>query len=642
MKKRIIAVCVAGAVLLLAGCGLSRREQLHRVAKDWCETIRASQVIAVYPLTQDVQPGDVFLVQTPIDQQQQAYKDDGFLPLDNHLARLNPSGYSEFYRKSFLDGNTTTALPTDWLKAEWKTAPSAAFPSYAFSASKGGGLNLAIPVSGVPVGLSLLGTQSATGTISLKDARTIGVDTESLYFQLTKWAYDKDVPQRRDFLASFAVDPGKRPKNYLRVITRVYLLGAIDVQLNDARSFGAGVDAGAARPVELFLPEVPKGTEDVRRASQETYVRGVQRLNAMGGTGVPRSSTGADPGLSSEEFAARKKARAAERKAEMTRARDERDQAKTNLESAKTAAAQSTEGKALAKATTDLDAARTTRQKKEEALRAARAEKPPDDAKIEQATQDLAAAETDAQAKEQALVAAQQAYDEKQEPAIQQAAGKLDVKESALERLQGFAPGASFRFNAASARSVSMTETFDVPLVVGYLGFDVPIGVDGELGPPIPTHARLRSMAEATPIAKSPALDVYQTAADQNLYDALSEIAKAGDPAAIRAKASLDGMTRFMPPKQPKYRVNKDSSRVLTFKALTPEDFGSYIIYREERKIAIEGLNAAATAHLTVTVDGTPTMGDDLRNLARSLAETPEEARAYKVAFRRLHQFWLR
>ena len=87
MKKRIIKVCVAGAVLMLAGCGgLSRREQLHRVAKDWCETIRASQVIAVYPLTQDVQPGDIFLVQTPIDKQQQAYKADGFLPLDNHLA----------------------------------------------------------------------------------------------------------------------------------------------------------------------------------------------------------------------------------------------------------------------------------------------------------------------------------------------------------------------------------------------------------------------------------------------------------------------------------------------------------------------------------------------------------------------------
>jgi len=41
-----------------------RQHQLERVAKDWCLTIRASQVIPVYPLTEDLQPGDVFLVQT--------------------------------------------------------------------------------------------------------------------------------------------------------------------------------------------------------------------------------------------------------------------------------------------------------------------------------------------------------------------------------------------------------------------------------------------------------------------------------------------------------------------------------------------------------------------------------------------------
>lgn len=121
------------AVLLLclgmAGC-VSRGEQLERVAKDWCETIRASQVIAVYPLTQDLQPGDVFLVQTPIDRQQALYRADGFLPLDNHIARLEPGGYGGFYGYSFLDADDPPTLPKDWLAANWASAPRVAFPTY--------------------------------------------------------------------------------------------------------------------------------------------------------------------------------------------------------------------------------------------------------------------------------------------------------------------------------------------------------------------------------------------------------------------------------------------------------------------------------------------------------------------------------
>ena len=42
-------------------------------------------------------------------------------------------------------------------------------------------MSLAVPVSGVPVGLSLLASDSASGTIQIEDARTLGVDTISLY-----------------------------------------------------------------------------------------------------------------------------------------------------------------------------------------------------------------------------------------------------------------------------------------------------------------------------------------------------------------------------------------------------------------------------------------------------------------------------
>lgn len=55
-------------------------------------------------------------------------------------------------------------------------------------------------------------------------------------------------------------------------------------------------------------------------------------------------------------------------------------------------------------------------------------------------------------------------------------------------------PGGSLRLTAASARSVSMDESFTPPIVFGYLGFDCAIATNGELGAPIPTYAILGQM----------------------------------------------------------------------------------------------------------------------------------------------------
>src|ERR1017187_6948770 len=189
------------AIWLLNGCATAEK-QVQRAANDWCMTIRGSQVIPVYPLTEDIQPGDIFLVQVPIDKQQQLYKKNGFLPLDNHLGRMNSDGYSDFYGHSFFSTNGTYVLPRDWIRPEgvgiylgtngsntksWLAAPRVAFPSYSFSVQNGAGLSLAVPVQGVPVGLSLLASEAASGSIQIQDARTMGVETISLYRQLKTW-----------------------------------------------------------------------------------------------------------------------------------------------------------------------------------------------------------------------------------------------------------------------------------------------------------------------------------------------------------------------------------------------------------------------------------------------------------------------
>jgi len=311
-------------------------------------TIRASQVIPVYPLTEDIQPGDIFLVQVPIDRQQKLYEDRGFLPLDNHVARLNPNGYTDFYANSFLAGISSPLLPRDWAhpvsisasannSSYWTPAPRAAFPTYSFSIRRGAGLNLAVPVQGVPVGLSLLGSDAADGSISINKASTLGVDILSLHQQLTEWAH-----KNSSFLQSFG--PTQKETNYLRIVTRVYVTGDIDVELRDASTKSAGLDVGVPKPVNLLFPEL-SGKSNITSVVAQNYTNGWNILTGL----------------------------------------------------------------------------------------------------LQQAT-------------------------------------------SATEK---FAPGGSLRLMAASSRTIALKETFDPPLMLGYLGFDCAVLDHGRLGPPVATHAQL-------------------------------------------------------------------------------------------------------------------------------------------------------
>jgi len=311
-------------------------------------TIRGSQVIPVYPLTEDIQPGDIFLVQVPIEKQQKLYRKNGFLALDNHLDRLNPTGYNRFYEHSFFAKGETNDLPRDWIRPSgtnqsWQLAPHVAFPSYSFTVRNGAGMNLAVPVQGVPVGLSLMASDAASGTIEIKDAYTIGVDTISLYHQLQDWA-----KMNPDFLAWFG--PNGKQTNFLRVVTRIYATGKMSVSLMNASSRSGGLDAGVPKPVNLLTATLPANSTNTSEATLQNYTNGWNTLSQ-----------------------------------------------------------------------------------------------------------------------------------------IVQAAGA--VKGAAGNVL----PGGSLRLTAASARSVSIDESFAPPIVFGYIGFDCAITENGELGAPIPTYAVIQS-----------------------------------------------------------------------------------------------------------------------------------------------------
>lgn len=392
--RLVVPMLVGLPVVCACAAPSSKRESLERVAKEWCMTIRASQVLPVYPLTEDLQPGDVFVVQTPLSQQQEEYETKGFLALDQLVTRLpvEPQGvpqddkaanaaavtrngrlpFANFYREGYFKAAFAESAKRPLKPEDPVDMPRAAFPSYNFSYQAGAGLQLAIPISGVPVGLGLLGAERATGSVSISDAYTYGIDIESLYRSLMAWW--RNDPEIRKTLSSIARTASGEV--YLRAVNRVYLTRGVTVSLQDASSFSAGADVGAAKQVAL-------------------------------------------PDLSDSDPAKVKESAAAYREA-------------------------------LAALSGPLNAA---------------------------------------------------------------------------------TPGGSFRFTQASQSAVTLGETFDRPLVIGYLGFDVRVEKDGQLSPPIPSFSVLNASAKGFP-------SVEQL---ENLFEQVDRMGAEGDAVFTRAANLLGG-----------------------------------------------------------------------------------------------------
>ncbi len=249
------------STFILAGCAThDARAHLQSVAKDWCETIRASQVIPVYPLTQDVAIGDVFLVRTPIADQTKDYQTRGFLALDDFRVRLPYTNFHKVYFDGYFKdefGNTPHTMPeftnvvsgSNAAAGSWTSvaAPRVAFPTYSFQAKSGFGLSAAFPIQGVPVALAFLRSDQLNGSVTITDARTIAGDQEELFSLLQDWA---DDPRVRSMLAETVRNIAPTPL-YLRVVSRIYAARAMEVLLQKSRSQGARARGGTATNLSM-------------------------------------------------------------------------------------------------------------------------------------------------------------------------------------------------------------------------------------------------------------------------------------------------------------------------------------------------------------------------------------------------------
>jgi hypothetical protein len=106
----------------------------------------------------------------------------------------------------------------------------------------------------VPVGLSLLLTNDAYGTVNISNASTYGLPVSVVSPQVEEWANGN-----RDFLKQYAPRQGTDEKgnptveqNYVRVVYRVYVAGGVNVSLISNEAKGARVDAGASKSIALF------------------------------------------------------------------------------------------------------------------------------------------------------------------------------------------------------------------------------------------------------------------------------------------------------------------------------------------------------------------------------------------------------
>ena len=276
--------CILGLSILMvstSGCAAYRaRKHLEGVAKGWCETIRASQVIPVYPLTEDLLPGDVFLVQTTIESQANLYRKKGFLSLDDRRTRLKGIDYSNAYFDAYWkdefghtpherikrEGTGPVDGGTNKMNLSEAVAPRAAFPTYSFAAKSGFGFSAAIPVKGIPVGLNYLRTDQVRGSVTIADARTYAANELELYQNLLKWTQNDAV---RGILSE-TVDKSEGRPVFLRVVSRVYQTGAVIVSLTRSDASGAGLSVGKAPKVSML---------NTNGSLDENYKRVLEALN---------------------------------------------------------------------------------------------------------------------------------------------------------------------------------------------------------------------------------------------------------------------------------------------------------------------------------------------------------------------------
>ncbi len=264
LARQVLAV--TSAIGLCTGCS-TEKAQLENVNKDWNRLIRASHIFPIYPLSEDLQPGDLFFVSTEIEDLA-PWNTPGYIKLDHQVGRLYPTNYPEFYSHSFA--TSSNSLPHFWINDNsWANAPLAGFPSYSFAVKQGGGANVSLPIEGIPVGLGLMGAKSASGHVTITGAHTYGVDEMTLQAQVERFVTDS----RSNLLELVEAQPDPNKPYYLQVVSRVYVTRTVSVSMyNDS---AVGVTASGGVPKDVPIPDLQTTNAPANYSNMVNAVNGI-------------------------------------------------------------------------------------------------------------------------------------------------------------------------------------------------------------------------------------------------------------------------------------------------------------------------------------------------------------------------------
>jgi hypothetical protein len=158
------------------------------------------------------------------------------------------------------------------------------------------GLKLALPLSGVPVGLGLLGATQAQGSVTIRDAYTYAVDGEALAKKLYAW-WKADADVRKTF-GAIVRDTG-RPV-YLRAVTRVFVARAVTVSLVNTDRVEAGAEAGV--PPQIALGKVAMDDPDMAPKAAAAYRDALAAIGGPPGGAVRLTQASARAVTMDEDF----------------------------------------------------------------------------------------------------------------------------------------------------------------------------------------------------------------------------------------------------------------------------------------------------------------------------------------------------
>ena len=144
----------------------------------------------------------------------------------------------------------------------------------------------------MPIGLNLLDSASANGTITLKDAFTYALPVRTMFDAIHQWCRD-NADYLKQYEPAESTADGKHAENrfYLRVINRVYLVKTVDVSLFSNRGFGFGGSAGVPQPVQLL--NIANATEAAKQFAAVNEILSKATSPANKDAGTP-AAAGAD------------------------------------------------------------------------------------------------------------------------------------------------------------------------------------------------------------------------------------------------------------------------------------------------------------------------------------------------------------